>query len=132
MMLRLYLIALPIFFGLDLLWLGVVAKRFYQSQLAHLMRDNVNWWAAMVFYLLFIGGMVLFVIAPAMEKKSGSYALVYGALFGLITYATYDLTNLATLKNWPLVVVFVDIAWGIVLSMSVCFLSYLLANKLGL
>lgn len=132
MMLRLYLIALPIFFGLDLLWLGVVAKRFYQSQLAHLMRDNVNWWAAMFFYLLFIGGMVLFVIAPAMEKKSGSYALIYGALFGLITYATYDLTNLATLKNWPLVVVFVDIAWGIVLSMSVCFLSYLLANKLGL
>lgn len=130
--LKLYLIALPIFFMVDMIWLGVLAKNFYKNQIGFLMKPDVNWTAAIIFYLLFLVGVVLFVIEPALEKKDLIFALSRGALFGLITYATYDLTNLATLKDWPLKVVVVDMMWGAVLSGSVCVSSYWIANKLGL
>ncbi|MFN7261176.1 MAG: DUF2177 family protein [Cyclobacteriaceae bacterium] len=130
--LKLYLIALPIFFIVDMIWLGVLAKNFYKNQIGFLMKPDVNWAAAIIFYLLFLVGVVLFVIEPALEKKDLMFALSRGALFGLITYATYDLTNLATLKDWPLKVVVVDIIWGAVLSGTVCGSSYWIANKLGL
>ncbi len=119
MFLKLYCIALPIFFGLDMLWLGVAAKNFYTKQIGFLMTPKVNWAAAILFYLLFLAGLVVFVIAPAVEKDSWVRALLLGALFGLITYATYDLTNLATLKDWPLVLTVVDLTWGMVLAGSV-------------
>jgi uncharacterized membrane protein len=102
-----------------MVWLGVVAKPFYSRNLGFLMRSDVNWGAAILFYLLFITGLVLFVIAPAVEKGSWVRALGYGALFGLITYATYDLTNLATLKHWPVLVTVVDLGWGMVLAGAV-------------
>jgi uncharacterized membrane protein len=130
--LKLYLIALPIFFMVDMIWLGVLAKNFYKNQIGFLMKPDVNWAAAIIFYLLFLVGIVLFVIEPALEKKDLMFALSRGALFGLITYATYDLTNLATLKDWPLKVVVVDMIWGAVLSGTVCGTSYWIANKLGL
>lgn len=130
--LKLYLIALPIFFMVDMIWLGVLAKNFYKNQIGFLMKLDVNWTAAIFFYLLFLVGVVLFVIEPALEKKDLMFALSRGALFGLITYATYDLTNLATLKDWPLKVVVVDMIWGAVLSGTVCGSSYWIANKLGL
>ncbi len=130
--LKLYLIALPIFFLVDMIWLGVIAKNFYKNQIGFLMKPDVNWTAAIIFYLLFLVGVVLFVIEPALEKKDLMFALSRGALFGLITYATYDLTNLATLKDWPLKVVVVDMIWGAVLSGTVCGSSYWIANKLGL
>jgi uncharacterized membrane protein len=130
--LKLYLIALPIFFLVDMIWLGVIAKNFYKNQIGFLMKPDVNWTAAIIFYLLFLVGVVLFVIEPALEKKDLMFALSRGALFGLITYATYDLTNLATLKDWPLKVVVVDMIWGAVLSGTVCGTSYWIANKLGL
>jgi uncharacterized membrane protein len=130
--LKLYLIALPIFFMIDMIWLGVLAKNFYKNQIGFLMKPDVNWTAAIIFYLLFLVGVVLFVIEPALEKKDLIFALSRGALFGLITYATYDLTNLATLKDWPLKVVVVDMIWGAVLSGTVCGSSYWIANKLGL
>ena len=130
--LKLYLIALPIFFLVDMIWLGVIAKNFYKNQIGFLMKPDVNWTAAIIFYLLFLVGVVLFVIEPALEKKNLMFALSRGALFGLITYATYDLTNLATLKDWPLKVVVVDMIWGAVLSGTVCGTSYWIANKLGL
>ncbi len=130
--LKLYLIALPIFFMVDMIWLGVLAKNFYKNQIGFLMKPDVNWAAAIIFYLLFLVGIVLFVIEPALEKKDLMFALSRGALFGLITYATYDLTNLATLKDWPLKVVVVDMIWGAVLSGTVCGSSYWIANKLGL
>jgi uncharacterized membrane protein len=130
--LKLYLIALPIFFLVDMIWLGVIAKNFYKNQIGFLMKPDVNWTAAIIFYLLFLVGVVLFVIEPALEKKNLMFALSRGALFGLITYATYDLTNLATLKDWPLKVVVVDMIWGAVLSGTVCGSSYWIANKLGL
>jgi uncharacterized membrane protein len=130
--LKLYLIALPIFFLVDMIWLGVIAKNFYKNQIGFLMKPDVNWTAAIIFYLLFLVGVVLFVIEPAVVKKNLMYSLIRGALFGIITYATYDLTNLATLKDWPLKVVVVDMIWGAVLSGTVCGSSYWIANKLGL
>jgi uncharacterized membrane protein len=132
MFLKLYLITLPVFFGIDMVWLGLVAKRFYQKHLGHLMRPDINWPAALLFYLLFIAGLVLFVIAPSLEKRSLTSAPLHGALFGLVAYATYDLTNLATLKDWPVIVTVVDLAWGMALAGAVSVISYLIASKLGL
>lgn len=132
MFIKLYALALPIFFAIDLLWLGVVAKSFYAQQLGHLMRSPINWGAAVLFYLLFIVGLVVFVITPAMEKNSLLHAVALGAFFGFITYATYDLTNLATLKDWPLWVTIVDLIWGTVLASIVSTTTYLVATKLGL
>lgn len=128
---KLYAITLPIFFAIDMVWLGLVAKNFYRSQIGYLMRDTPNWTAAIVFYLLFMVGLVVFVIEPAMAKREWLHALGYGALFGFMTYATYDLTNLATVKNWPLLVTFVDLAWGTVLAASVSVAVYWTATKLG-
>lgn len=132
MFIKLYAIALPVFFAIDMIWLGLVAKDFYRNQIGFLLKPDVNWVAAILFYLLFIGGLILFVIEPAMTKNSLVHALVFGALFGLITYATYDLTNLATMKDWPLLVTIVDLIWGSVLASSVSVITYLIATKLGL
>ncbi len=129
---KLYAIALPVFFAIDLIWLGLVAKNFYRDQIGFLMKSDINWVAAIIFYLLFIVGLVMFVIAPAVEKGSWAHALLFGALFGLITYATYDLTNLATLKDWPLTVTLVDLAWGATLAASVSTATFFIATKLGL
>ena len=114
-----YALTMVVFFAVDLLWLGVIAKNFYGRHLAHFLADQVNWTAAIVFYLLFIVGIFIFVILPAVEKQSYLHALLYGALFGFFTYATYDLTNLATLNDWPIKVVVVDIVWGMVLTATV-------------
>lgn len=130
MFIKLYLITLPLFFGLDMLWLGLIAGNFYTKQIGFLMKANVNWTAAVIFYLLFIVGLVLFVIAPAFEKHSWLHALLFGALFGLISYATYDLTNLATLKDWPLIVTIVDMVWGATLGAVVSVVAYLIAGKI--
>lgn len=130
MFIKLYAIALPVFFAIDMVWLGLVAKNFYKNQIGFLMKTDINWTAAILFYLLFIVGLVLFVIAPAIEKSSWIYALIFGALFGLISYATYDLTNLATLKDWPLLVTIVDLAWGATLGALVSVITYLIAGKI--
>ena len=132
MFLKLYLIALPIFFAIDFFWLALVARKFYLQQIGFLMKTNINWPAAIIFYLLFIVGLVIFVISPAIEKKSLFTAIVMGGLFGFFAYATYDLTNLATLKNWPLTVSIVDIIWGVVLSTSVSTIVYSIATKFHL
>jgi uncharacterized membrane protein len=131
MLVKLYLIALPVFFAVDMLWLGLVAKGFYRDQIGSLMRSPVNWPAAIVFYLLFILGLVVFVIGPAVEKGSWSQALLLGVLFGLITYATYDLTNLATLREWPVLLTVVDLAWGMVLAGTVSIVTYGIAARIG-
>jgi len=132
MFIKLYLIALPVFFAIDMIWLGLVAKSFYRAQIGYLMKPDVNWAAAIIFYLIFIGGLVLFVIAPAMEKGSWINAILYGAFFGLVCYATYDLTNLAVTKDWPILVTIVDMIWGTVLAASVSIITYLIARKIGL
>jgi uncharacterized membrane protein len=130
MFIKQFLIALPVFFAIDIIWLVFVAKDFYQKQIGFLMKPDINWLAAIVFYLLFIAGLVAFVISPAVEKQSWVHALLYGALFGLITYSTYDLTNLATVKDWPLIVTVIDLMWGSVLAASVSVITYLITNKI--
>jgi uncharacterized membrane protein len=132
MFIKLYAIALPVFFAIDMVWLGLVAKNFYRAQIGTLMKSDVNWTAAIIFYLIFIAGLVVFVIAPAMGKGSWTHALLFGALFGLVCYATYDLTNLAVAKGWPLLVTMIDLVWGAVLAASVSIVTYFIANKLGL
>jgi len=130
MFIKLFLIALPVFFVIDMVWLVLVAKKFYKEQIGLLMKPDINWFAAIIFYLLFIAGLIIFVISPAVEKHSWVHALIFGALFGLITYATYDLTNLATLKDWPLLVTVVDLIWGTVLAASISVITYFIANKI--
>ncbi len=129
MFIKLYIIALPVFFAIDMLWLGVISKGFYAKQLGYLMKPDINLLAAIIFYLLFIVGLVLFVIEPALEKHSWMHAVLFGALFGLITYATYDLTNLATLEGWPLIVTAIDLVWGAFLAASTSAISYRIINR---
>jgi uncharacterized membrane protein len=129
MFIKLFLISLPVFFAIDMIWLVLIAKNFYQKQIGFLMKPDLNWYAAGIFYLLFIAGLVTFVISPAIEKQSSVHALIFGALFGLVTYATYDLTNLATIKDWPVIVTIADLVWGMILSASVSVIVYFIAAK---
>ena len=99
--------------------------------MGHLLAEQVNWTAAGIFYLLFIVGIFVFAIMPAVEKESFRHALIYGALFGFFTYATYDLTNLATLKDWPLKIVLIDILWGAVLTASVSISGFFIMRWLS-
>ncbi len=130
MFIKLFFIALAVFFAIDMVWLVLIAKNFYREQIGFLMKPDINWIAAIVFYLLFIAGLVVFVISPAVQKHSWTHAILFGALFGLISYATYDLTNLATIKGWPVLVTLVDLAWGMVLSASVSLLTYLIFTRI--
>ncbi|WP_321366408.1 DUF2177 family protein [uncultured Desulfuromusa sp.] len=129
--LKLYLLTVPVFFAIDLLWLGVVAKNFYQNNLSTFLSPAVNWPAALAFYFIYIAGIILFAVRPGLDAESLGRAAIWGALFGFFTYATYDLTNLATLRDWPLKVVFVDIAWGTLLCTLVASGSYLLGRWLS-
>lgn len=129
-MLLMYLITLAVFFLIDMVWLGVVARGFYRRHLGSMLSPKVNWGAALLFYLLFIVGLLVFAVKPALVSGEPLKALFLGALLGLISYATYDLTNLATLKDWPLVVTVVDLVWGTVLGGAVAFVSALLGRGL--
>lgn len=130
MFLKLYIIAFVIFLAIDAVWLGLVAPKFYKAQIGHLMADSPNLIAALVFYLIFIVGVVYFVAIPGVESGKLTEVLLRGALFGFITYATYDLTNLATLKDWPLTVTIVDLVWGTSLSTLIGLFTYLIYNAL--
>ena len=107
-----YLATLVVFAIVDTLWLGVVARGFYRAELGDLLAPEVKLWAAVLFYLVYSAGIVIFAVMPAIRAESLVTALVMGALFGFFAYATYDLTNLATLRDWPLRMSIVDIAWG--------------------
>ena len=121
---KLYFATLVVFFAVDLVWLGLVARSFYQKQIGFLMAPATNWVAAIIFYLLFIFGLLFFVVLPGLREGSLGVTLLRAALYGLITYATYDLTNLATLKDWPITMTIVDIAWGTFLSTVVSLASF--------
>jgi uncharacterized membrane protein len=127
---KLYLVSLAAFLAIDLLWLGLVARSFYQQYLGFLMAPSPNWFVAILFYLLFIVGLLFFVIVPGLKDNSLKTTLLKAALFGLITYATYDLTNLATLKDWPVLVTVVDMLWGTFLSVSVSFVGFIVGKRL--
>lgn len=123
----LYLMTIPAFFLIDMIWLGTVATKFYQAQIGYLL-GPVNWVAAIVFYLIYIVGIIIFAVHPALVAGSLSKAIIFGALFGFFAYATYDFTNLATVKDWPLLVTVVDIIWGTILTGSVAAISYYLGK----
>jgi uncharacterized membrane protein len=127
---KLYGLTVPVFFVIDIIWLGVVAKSFYQKNLKYILSPDVNWTAAIIFYLIYIAGILIFAVLPAVAKDSLRHAAVWGALFGFFTYAPYDLTNLALLKDWPIVIVIVDILWGVVLCSAVATLSFFVAKWL--
>ncbi len=124
-----YAITTVVFFAIDMVWLGFIAKNFYREKLGFILSPDVNWYAAVTFYLIYIGGILYFAVLPAMRDESWQTALLQGAVLGFLCYATYDLTNMATIKNWPLTVVLVDIIWGIVLTGSCALISYLVAMK---
>ena len=111
-----YVATLLAFTVIDFVWLGFVAHGYYRSQIGHLLAGDVNLPAAAAFYLIYALGLVIFAVQPAVAGGGVSKALMLGAMFGFFCYATYDLTNLATLKNWTLPVSLVDMAWGAVLS----------------
>jgi len=126
-----YLVTTTVFVAIDMAWLGFVARDFYRRQLGPLLARQVNWPAAIAFHLLFIAGILTFVVYPAIEKNSFRRAVALGGLFGLVTYATYDLTNLATLPGFPPIVVAVDLVRGIVITGTVSTVGFLVARKIG-
>ncbi len=128
--LRLYVIAFIVFLAIDALWLGLVAPKFYKEQIGHLMAETPNFVVALIFYLLFIVGLVYFVLLPGVEKQNVGLVLLSGALFGFMTYATYDLTNMATLKDWPVIVTVIDLTWGTFVATAVSYLTYLIYNMI--
>ncbi|NIM52219.1 MAG: DUF2177 family protein [Gemmatimonadales bacterium] len=122
--LKLHAVGIVTFLVVDLVWLGVVARGFYRSHMGPLLREDIQWVPAIVFYLLFTGCLILFAVMPAMERSSPWRAILLGGLFGCAAYATYDLTNLATLRGFPTLVAIVDIVWGTVLAAIVAAVTY--------
>ncbi len=122
--LKLYLVSLTVFFIIDLFWLGLVAKDLYKDQIGFLMSDEVKWAPAILFYCLYVAGLVSFVILPAFHEENWVFALLYGGFFGLVCYGAYDLTNLATLKGWPINIVAFDLLWGIFISGITSFITF--------
>jgi uncharacterized membrane protein len=125
-----YAVSIPVFIIGDLLWLGVIAKGFYRKALGPLLSPDVNWIAAICFYFIFLLGILVFSLIPGMTKRSLTYTIRMAALFGFIAYATYDLTNLATLKDWPVFMSIVDMIWGSVLSASIATVTYLIMSRI--
>ncbi|MRT92699.1 DUF2177 family protein [Ancylomarina sp. 16SWW S1-10-2] len=126
-----YVLTFIFFLIIDMAWLGLIAKNVYQKYLGDFLSEKVNWTAAFIFYLIYVLGISIFAIYPSVHKDSALSAIFLGALFGFFAYATYDLTNLATLKGWPLPIVFIDIAWGIVLTATVSLFGYYMVKFIG-
>ncbi len=123
---KMYGIAFIAFLVIDAIWLLFISKNIYQNEIGHLMADKAKLIPALIFYLLFLIGLVYFVINPGIVNKDVIKLLISAALFGLITYATYDLTNLATLKNWPLKITIIDLIWGTSISTIVSYVTYII------
>ncbi len=123
-----YAATLVVFCGLDFLWLGFVAKGYYQSQVGTLLLEKPNLPVAALFYGLYIVGILTFAVLPALDAGQWGKALLYGALFGFFAYATYDLTNLATLKGWSMGVAVLDLAWGVTVTAISATAGYLVTR----
>jgi uncharacterized membrane protein len=126
--LKLYFATLTVFFAVDMLWLGLIARAFYKKHLGFLMAAEVNWYAALIFYFIFIVGVLVFVVIPGLKENDLTMLIVKAAFFGFITYATYDLTNLATVKDWPMIITLVDLVWGMVLTTIVSVAGYFIGK----
>ena len=126
---RNYALTFIVFIVIDMVWLLFISKNLYAEKLGYLMATKVNFSAAILFYLIFIAGLLFFVLYPALQRNSWTFALLAGAFFGLVTYATYDLTNLATIRDWPLLITVIDLIWGSFISAVTAVLSYFLIHK---
>ncbi len=126
---RNYVIALVIFLAIDMVWLTLIAKSLYAQHLGYLMAPKAKLLAAFLFYLLFVVGLQFFVLNPALAANSWKTALFAGMFFGLVTYATYDLTNLATVRDWPVLITVIDLVWGSFVSGATALLSFLVIRK---
>ncbi|MBX2856676.1 MAG: DUF2177 family protein [Rhodobacteraceae bacterium] len=125
-----YLTTVTAFLAIDFVWLTQVAGPFYFEQLGDLMADEVRYEIAGGFYLLYVVGIVYFCVSPALRAGSLRLAALNGALFGLIAYATYDLTNLATLRDWPAIVSMVDMVWGLALTCASASAGFILTRAI--
>lgn len=121
-----FLVATLIFVAIDAVWLSTMSKRFYRKNLGKLLSEKPNFIAAAVFYTIYIVGIIIFVLDPALTKDSVGFVASRGALLGLTMYATYDLTNQATLKNWPTIISVVDMVWGTVITGTVATITFLI------
>lgn len=118
------------FIIIELIWLLVLAKELYKKEIGYIMKEKPDLAPATIFGLLFVLGLVFFVVNPALTKGNWSYALFVGALYGLITYETYTLTNLSNLESWPLKVSLIDLIWGMILGGSVSTISFFILDRL--
>lgn len=114
---------------LDFIWLGYVAKKLYYSEMGALLLEKPNMSAALLFYVIYVVGVVVFVVNPALEKGSLAYAAGFGALFGLVAYATYDLTSLAVIKGFTPKIVVIDLLWGMILTATVASVTYFVVHR---
>lgn len=126
---KVYFVTLIVFFVIDIIWLGLIAKNMYKRELGYIMSDKPNWLAAIVFYLIFIFGLTYFVVYPGLESGRLIMTVINGMFLGFVAYATYDLTNLATLKDWPLRITVIDLIWGSSLGGLVSLISYLVNSR---
>jgi uncharacterized membrane protein len=124
-----FLASIPIILAVDLLWLGVFAKNYYQKMMSPHVAIEFNWIFVILFYLFYFTGIYIFALRPGIEAQSLQKTMYLAALFGFFCYMTYDLTNMATLKNWPLLVTVVDLAWGAALGAMVSALTVIVASK---
>lgn len=129
--LKLYALTAVVFFAIDLVWLGVVAADFYRDSLGHLMGENVLWGAALLFYAIYIAGILVFAVLPGLDAGSLLRTVILGAFLGFFAYATFDLTSRALFVDFPLRVVVVDLAWGTVLTAAVASAGYGFGRWLG-
>lgn len=126
-----YFIALVSFFAIDMVWLGVISKNYFKQKLGFILSPDPNWVAAIIFYLVYIAGIIFFAVNPSIKAADWQVALLNGALLGAMCYATYDLTNMATIAKWPIEIVIIDIIWGMVLTGSVSVITYFVTSKIS-
>lgn len=127
---KIYLTALVTFLVFELIWIGLLARSFYNDQIGFLLSENPNWLAAVLFYLLFIAGLLYFSILPALNDKAEKKGVVQAAFYGLMTYGTYSLSNLSLIENWPVSITVLDMIWGTIVSIMVCFVTVKLSSRL--
>lgn len=128
---KVYLVAFVVFMIIEGIWLAVVAKNFYKKEIGFIMSKSPKVLPTIMFSLIFVFGLVFFVVNPALVKDSWVDALFVGAIFGFISYSTYDLTNLSTLEGWPLKVTIVDLLWGLSMSAMVSTITFFIVNAIS-
>ena len=127
-----YVITLVGFLIIDFLWLGIMNGRVYQPAINHLMGDSVNFVPALFFYVFYVVGVLVLAVMPGLSEDDLTKTFVLSALLGFVAYGTYDFTNFATLKDWPLHIVFIDVAWGATVTSLTGLIGYHAGSFLGI